>query len=95
MTIALRLALGLVFLLMAARPAEAQVYQGKVLVKASLLADTSAIVPGQAFQVGVLLEMAPGWHTYWQYSGDAGLPTSIDWELPPGFTAGPIQWPVP
>ena len=95
MTIALRLALGLVFLLMAARPAEAQVYEGKVLVKASLLADTSAIVPGQAFQVGVLLEMAPRWHTYWQYSGDAGLPTSIDWELPPGFTAGLIQWPVP
>lgn len=95
MTIALRLALGLAFLLIAARPAEAQVYQGKVLVKASLLADTAAIVPGQAFQVGVLLEMAPGWHTYWQYSGDAGLPTSIDWELPPGFTAGRIQWPVP
>ncbi|MFM8830257.1 MAG: protein-disulfide reductase DsbD family protein [Spartobacteria bacterium] len=95
MMIALRLALGLALLLTAVQPAGAQVYKGQMLVKATLLADTSAIVPGKVFQAGVLLEMAPGWHTYWQYSGDAGLPTSIDWELPPGFTAGPIQWPVP
>ena len=39
--------------------------------------------------------MAPGWHTYWQYSGDSGLPTTIRWNLPEGFSAGPIQWPVP
>ena len=95
MAIALRLVLGLAFLLCAAAPAPAQIHDGKVLVKASLLADTSSIVAGQSFQVGLLLEMAPGWHTYWQYSGDSGLPTSIDWELPPGFTAGPIEWPLP
>ena len=64
-------------------------------MKASLLTDTTAIVPGQKFQVGLLLEMAPGWHTYWQYSGDSGLPTTIRWNLPEGFSAGPIQWPVP
>jgi len=95
MAIALRLVLGLAFLLCAAAPASAQIHDGKVLVKASLLADTSSIVLGQSFQVGLLLEMAPGWHTYWQYSGDSGLPTSIDWELPPGFTAGQIEWPLP
>ena len=39
--------------------------------------------------------MAPGWHTYWEYSGDAGLPTKMSWTLPQGFQAGPIQWPVP
>ncbi len=65
------------------------------LVKASLLADTSAIVSGKPFTVGLRLEMAPEWHTYWQYSGDAGLPTKIDWQLPEGFKAGPILWPVP
>jgi DsbC/DsbD-like thiol-disulfide interchange protein len=75
--------------------AHAQVFEGKTLVKASLLADTTAIVPGKPFEVGVLLEMAPGWHTYWEYPGDAGLPTSISWTLPEGFVAGPIQWPLP
>ncbi|MBV9201841.1 MAG: thioredoxin family protein, partial [Alphaproteobacteria bacterium] len=27
--------------------------------------------------------------------GDSGLPTAIDWKLPPGFSPGPIHWPVP
>jgi len=95
MTIVLRLALALVFLLFAGSPVSAQLHDGKTLVKASLVADTTAIVTGQPFQVGLLLEMAPGWHTYWEYSGDSGLPTTIDWKLPPGFAAGAIQWPVP
>lgn len=73
----------------------AQALEGESLVKASLLSNTSAIVSGQPFEVGVLLEMAPGWHTYWEYSGDAGLPIEIAWNLPAGFTAGPIQWPLP
>ena len=65
------------------------------LVKANLLADGTAIIPGKPFTVGLLLQMAPEWHTYWQYSGDAGLPTKIVWTLPEGFQAGPIQWPLP
>jgi len=95
MTIVLRLALVLAILLVAGSPVSAQVHGGKTLVKASLLADTTAIVPGQPFQVGLLLEMEPGWHTYWEYSGDSGLPTTISWSLPAGFAAGAIQWPVP
>src|SRR6266487_3657974 len=74
---------------------QAQVYQGKELVKAELLADTSAIVPGKPFAVGLLLRMAPGWHTYWKFSGDAGLPTELKWKLPPGWKVGDIQWPIP
>jgi thiol:disulfide interchange protein len=73
----------------------AQVYQGKELVKAELIADTSAIVPGKPFTVGLLLRMAPGWHTYWAFSGDAGLPTELKWKLPSGWKVGEIQWPIP
>ena len=73
----------------------AQTYQGKELVKAELLADTTAIVPGKSFTVGLLLRMAPGWHTYWKFSGDAGLPTELKWKLPPGWKIGDIQWPIP
>ena len=39
--------------------------------------------------------MAPGWHTYWKFSGDAGLPTEMKWKLPPGWKVGDIQWPIP
>ena len=72
-----------------------QTYQGKELVKASLQADTSAIVAGKPFHAGLLLRMAPGWHTYWKFSGDAGLPTEIKWNLPRGWKGGEIQWPIP
>jgi thiol:disulfide interchange protein DsbD len=75
--------------------AQAQLYQGRNLVEARLVADTTAIVPGKPFRVGLVLQMAPTWHTYWEYSGDAGIPTSIKWDLPPGFRAGPIEWPLP
>ncbi len=72
-----------------------QTYQGKQLVTAELLAETNAIVPGKPFTVGLLLRMAPGWHTYWKFSGDAGLPTELSWKLPPGWKVGDIQWPIP
>ncbi|HEX3421373.1 MAG TPA: protein-disulfide reductase DsbD domain-containing protein [Candidatus Udaeobacter sp.] len=73
----------------------AQTYQGKELVKAELVADTNAVVPGKPFTIGLLLRMAPGWHTYWKFSGDAGLPTELKWKLPPGWKIGEIQWPIP
>ena len=73
----------------------AQTYQGKQLVRPELMADTNAVVPGKPFTVGLLLRMAPGWHTYWKFSGDAGLPTELKWRLPPGWKIGDIQWPVP
>ena len=86
----------LCWLLVAAAPhGFAQTYQGKELVRPQLLADTNAIVPGKPFTVGLLLRMAPGWHTYWKFSGDAGLPTELKWKLPPGWKIGEIQWPIP
>jgi thiol:disulfide interchange protein DsbD len=85
----------LLFLAAFAQPGEAQLYQGRKLVEASLLADTSAIVPGKPFRLGLLLRMAPGWHTYWENPGDSGLATKFDPQLPEGFSAGPIAWPLP
>src|SRR5438876_52248 len=74
---------------------KSQTYEGKQLVHAALVADTKAIVPGKSFTVGLLLRMAPGWHTYWKFSGDAGLPSEIKWNLPDGWKVGDIQWPIP
>jgi thiol:disulfide interchange protein DsbD len=60
-----------------------------------LFPDASETPPGTRFTAAVELTMAPGWHTYWRSPGDAGQPTKIAWTLPPGFSAGAIQWPVP
>jgi thiol:disulfide interchange protein len=75
--------------------APGQTYEGKQLVKAELLADTNAVVPGKPFTVGLLLRMIPAWHTYWKFPGDAGIPTELKWKLPPGWKVGEIQWPIP
>ena len=64
-------------------------------VRADLLSESAAVRPGTPFTVAVRLRHDPGWHTYWRNPGDAGLPTRAEWRLPPGFSAGPIQWPVP
>ncbi len=64
-------------------------------VQVQLLADINHLAPGQPFLLGVRLQMDPEWHTYWEFSGDAGLPTTVEWHLPPGFEAGPLQWPAP
>ncbi len=63
--------------------------------QADLLAETSAVAPGQPVTVALRLKMDPGWHTYWINYGDAGGPTTVEWQLPPGWTAGPLQWPTP
>lgn len=92
---AMRSLLALAVFIFSATGLHAQMFDGQQLVKATLISSSAAVVPGQPLEVGLLLEMAPGWHTYWQYSGDAGLPTKIVWSLPEGFQAGPIQWPAP
>src|SRR3954468_3936890 len=60
-----------------------------------LALDLETARPGDTVMAGVHMHMPPSWHTYWRNSGDSGGPTTIDWELPPGVTAGAIQWPVP
>lgn len=72
-----------------------QEYKGREVVRAELVANTNAIVPGRSFKVGLLLRMEPGWHTYWQNPGDSGMATTLGWELPDGFVAGEIEWPAP
>ena len=49
----------------------------------------------ESWWVALELKHDPTWHTYWQNGGDAGMPTLIEWTLPKGITAGPIQWETP
>ena len=80
--------------------APAQAAPGAVVktdqVRAELLAHApQGVAPGQPLWLGLRIEHAPHWHTYWKNPGDSGLPTSLEWTLPAGFAAGPIQWPTP
>jgi DsbC/DsbD-like thiol-disulfide interchange protein len=65
------------------------------LVQAELLSNTEAIVPGRPFLLGARFQIAPQWHIYGEYPGDAGLPTTVDLEMPDGFAAGSLLYPKP
>jgi len=63
--------------------------------QARLVLPAEVARPGETVLAGVHLHMEKGWHTYWRNSGGSGMPTTIDWKLPKGVTAGSILWPVP
>jgi thiol:disulfide interchange protein DsbD len=65
------------------------------LVTARLIAETPTMAPGATVWVAAHFEVKPGWHIYWRDPGDSGLPTTLEWRLPAGFSAGDIAWPVP
>jgi thiol:disulfide interchange protein DsbD len=64
-------------------------------VRVQLIADRDAVRPGGTFTIAVEQDIDTGWHTYWSNPGEAGQPTEVKWTLPPGWKAGPIQWPYP
>lgn len=65
------------------------------LVTVRLVAEKPAIAAGETSSFAVHFEIKPGWHIYWRNPGDSGLPTTVAWRLPAGFTAGEIDWPAP
>jgi thiol:disulfide interchange protein DsbD len=98
----------LIACLSALAPASAQPAQKSTRttphVRAELMAHAPQGVPqgqtgnagdGQPVWVGLQLTHQPHWHTYWKNSGDSGLPTVLEWTLPPGVIAGDIAWPLP
>ena len=65
-------------------------------VRAELMAHApDGAGPGKTVWVGLQITHQPEWHTYWKNSGDSGLPTLLEWTLPPGVTAGDTAWPIP
>ena len=65
-------------------------------VRAELMAHApDGVDPGNTVWVGLQLAHQPEWHTYWKSSGDSGQPTSLNWTLPAGVSAGEIAWPLP
>ncbi|MES2658377.1 MAG: protein-disulfide reductase DsbD domain-containing protein [Verrucomicrobiota bacterium] len=68
---------------------------GKISSTANLIPEVSSIAPGATFSVALQLKHPEDWHSYYKNSGGVELPPSITWTLPEGFSAGPVQWPVP
>lgn len=63
--------------------------------EARLVSEVRSVRPGSAFTVALVIDLDPGWHTYWRNPGDSGTPAILEWSLPAGFRAGEVRWPAP
>jgi DsbC/DsbD-like thiol-disulfide interchange protein/cytochrome c biogenesis protein CcdA len=63
-------------------------------IEPQLVAEGPAPAGGEV-ELAIQMIPAPGWHGYWLNPGDAGLPMDVKWQLPKGFAAGPLRYPVP
>jgi thiol:disulfide interchange protein DsbD len=64
-------------------------------VHVQLVVPEDQLYPAGNNVVGLYFKLDPGWHVYWKNPGDAGEPPHIQWTLPAGVTAGPMQFPAP
>jgi DsbC/DsbD-like thiol-disulfide interchange protein len=60
-----------------------------------LISEEASIQPGRIFRVGLHFQLEKSWHIYWRNPGDSGESPKVQWTLPTGFRAGPVQWPTP
>src|ERR1035437_6448728 len=81
----------LLFLLPDARASAAAIPHGTV----DFVAENQWIAPGRQIYFGLNFQLDKGWHIYWVNPGDSGQPPKIEWHLPPGLSAGKIEWPAP
>jgi DsbC/DsbD-like thiol-disulfide interchange protein len=59
--------------------------------QARLLADSGSDGP----RAGIEIRLEKGWHTYWRYPGDAGVPPKFDWSGSENLDSAKVQWPAP
>ena len=50
--------------------------------------------PG-VFEIGVQIQLEPGWKTYWRMPGDAGIPPEFDFSRSSNLARVDIAWPAP
>jgi DsbC/DsbD-like thiol-disulfide interchange protein len=44
---------------------------------------------------GIEIKLKPGWHTYWRYPGDAGIPPHFDFGGSQNVKSVDVRWPAP
>jgi thiol:disulfide interchange protein len=91
-----RLIAGLVFLCFAASPTFAASNSADAAhLHVQLIVPAAQLNPGASSNAGLFFKLEPGWHVYWENAGDSGEPPHMQWTLPKGITAGPMQFPAP
>ncbi|MFU8893607.1 MAG: protein-disulfide reductase DsbD domain-containing protein [Luteolibacter sp.] len=59
------------------------------------IAKTAGYSPGEPVVTALKMTLDQGWHTYWINPGEAGMPLSVDFKLPDGWSADDPAYPFP
>ncbi len=59
------------------------------------IASSATVQPGKPLRTAIRMKHDDGWHSYWINPGEAGMPTTVEWKLPPGWKCGGLAWPAP
>ena len=77
----------------AARAQDASRWDGDARSTARLIA--GARTADAPYRAGIEIKLKPGWHTYWRYPGDAGVPPQFDFAGSQNLKAVEVHWPTP
>ncbi len=92
----LRNIFGLVVLVAAGLPAFAASNSADVAhLHVQLVFPNQNLNVGASVNAGLYFKLESGWHVYWMNAGDSGEPPHIQWTLPKGISATPIEFPAP
>ena len=64
-------------------------------IATQLIAEADKPVAGSIVSLAIRMTPEPGWHGYWKNPGDSGIEPTVEWTLPRGASAGPLEYPVP
>jgi len=78
----------------AARAGDASPWNGDARGAVRLIAGGPAD-PDTPIHAGVEMRLEPGWHTYWRYPGDAGVPPHFDFAGSQNVATVTVLWPAP
>ncbi len=73
--------------------AQSLVSQGESFIEVDLVSG-HAETDGSRM-VGLVIDLAPGWKTYWRYPGAAGIPPRFDWSKSRNLGSAEVLWPRP
>ena len=71
---------------------DASRWDGDARSAVRLIAGSAA---GSVLRAGVEIRLQRGWHTYWRYPGDAGVPPRFDFTGSQNVKAVDVLWPAP
>jgi suppressor for copper-sensitivity B len=70
-------------------------WAGMAETRARLVAATAAVGEAPSVSLGLEIELAPGWKTYWRSPGESGAPPRLDWSGSENLARVELAWPAP